>query len=106
VVISEEKDSLVERPRKAPSAVEPKENFGGIITFVPGVRLAEFNVSHQEGFGVLALQVQTAHGGEKLEIIIPSDNEQAVSKAMKQMLLSRGSADQAINDKLVRGTKS
>ena len=90
VVISEEKESLVEHPPKAPSAVEPKENFGGIITLVPRVRLADFNVSHQEGFDVLALQVQTAHGGEKLEIVIPSDNEKAVSKAMKQMLLSRG----------------
>ena len=89
VVISEEKDSLV-APPKAPSAVEPKENFGGIIIFVPRVRLADFNVSHQEGFDVLALQVQTAHGGEKLEIIIPSDNEKAISKAMKQMLLSPG----------------
>jgi hypothetical protein len=68
----------------------PTKLDGGIITFVPGVRLADFNVSHQEGFDVLALQVQTAHGGEKLEIIIPSDNEKAVSKAMKQMLLSRG----------------
>ena len=90
VVISEEKESLVEHPPKAPSAVEPKENFGGIITLVPRVRLTDFNVSHQEGFDVLALQVQTAHGGEKLEIVIPSDNEKAVSKAMKQMLLSPG----------------
>jgi hypothetical protein len=87
VVISEEKDSLVEHTPNAPSAAEPKENFGGIITVVPRVRLADFNVSHQEGFDVLVLQVQTAHGGEKLEIIIPSDNEKAVSKAMKQMLL-------------------
>jgi hypothetical protein len=90
VVISEEKESLVEHPTKAPSAVEQKESFGGIITLVPRVRLADFNVSHQEGFDVLALQVQTAHGGEKLEIIIPSDNEKAVPKAIKQMLLSPG----------------
>jgi hypothetical protein len=95
VVISEEKDSLIEHSPKAPSAVEPKEDFGGIITLVPRLRLADFNVSHQEGFDVLALQIQTAHGGEKLEIIIPSDNEKAVTAAMKQMLLSRGSADQA-----------
>jgi hypothetical protein len=95
VVISEEKESLVEHPAKTTSAVEPKENFGGIITLVPRVRLADFNVSHQEGFDVLTLQVQTGHGGEKLEIIIPSNNEKEVSKAMKQMLLPRGSADQA-----------
>ena len=34
------------------------------------------------------------HGREKLEINFPSDNEKAVSKAMEQMLLSKGSAKQ------------
>ncbi len=70
--------------------------FGGIITFVPRVRLADFHVSHQEHFGVLALQVHTAHGGEKLEIIFPSDDEKAVSKTMEQVSLSRGSATQSV----------
>jgi hypothetical protein len=46
-------------------------------------------VSHQENFGVLALQAHSAHGGEKLEIMFPSDDEMAVSKAMEQLLLSR-----------------
>jgi len=96
VVISEEKDSLVEHLPKAPSAVEPKENFGGIITLVPRVRLSDFSVSHQEGFDVLALQVQTAHGGEKLEITFPSDHENTVLKGMEQMMLSRNSAKQTI----------
>jgi len=66
--------------------------FGEIIIFVPRVRLAAFHVSHQERFGVLALEVHAAHGGEKLEIIFPSDHEKAVSKAMEQLSLSRGSA--------------
>jgi hypothetical protein len=39
-----------------------------------------------------ALQVQAAHGVDKLEFIFPSDNEKAVSQAMDQMLLSRDSA--------------
>jgi hypothetical protein len=47
-------------------------------------------VSHRESFGVLALQVHAAHGGEKLEVTFPSDHEMAVTKAMKQMLLSPG----------------
>jgi hypothetical protein len=109
VLISEEKNSSTERPPKAPPAEEPKERppeqeTAEIITFVPRVRLADFQVSHQERFGVLALQVHAAHGEEKLEIIFPSDDEKAVSKAMEQMLLSRNSATQTINEKLVRGT--
>ncbi len=92
VVISEEKNSSAEPP----PAEEPKVRFGGIITFIPRVRLADFQVRHQESFDVLALQLQASHGGEKLEISFPSDDEKAVSKAMEQMLLSRGSANQTI----------
>jgi hypothetical protein len=66
--------------------------FGGNITFVPRVRLADFHVGHQERFGVLALHVHAANGGEKLDIIFPSEDEKAVSKAMEQVLLSPGSA--------------
>jgi hypothetical protein len=89
VVISDEQNSAAERPPETP-AEEPKETIGGIITFVPRVRLVDFQVSHQESFDVLALQLHAAHGGEKLEIIFPSDDEQAVSRAMEQMLLLPG----------------
>jgi hypothetical protein len=58
--------------------------FGEIVTFVPRVRLAEFQVSHQEQCGVLALEVQAAEVREKMEIIFPSDQEKAVSEAMEQ----------------------
>ena len=94
VVISEEKEFAAESRAEAPSALEPKEIFGGIVTFVPRVRLRDFHVSHQENFGVLSLQVNATHGGEKLEVSFPPDNEKAVSKAMEQMLLSKGSAKQ------------
>jgi hypothetical protein len=69
--------------------------FGEIIAFVPRVRLVNFQMSHRERFGVLALQVHAAQGGENLEVIFPRDHEKAVSKAMEQALLSQGSATQA-----------
>jgi hypothetical protein len=89
VVIAEEKEFAAESRPETSSAEEPKEIFGGIITFVPRVRLKDFHVSHKEDFGVLALQAHAAHGGEKLEIMFPPDDEMAVSKAMEQLLLSR-----------------
>jgi hypothetical protein len=92
VVISEEKNASAE----SSSAEELKEKFGGTITFVPRVRLADFHVGHQEGFDVLALELHAAHGGQRLEIIFPSDGEKAVRKAMEQMFLSRGSTNQTI----------
>jgi len=90
VVILEEREFLTEGPRETSSAEESKAIFGGIITFVPRVRLEAFHVSHQEGSGVLALQVHAAHGGQELKVIFPSDDEIAVSKAMDRMLVSRG----------------
>jgi hypothetical protein len=93
VLISDERVSSDESSPEASSAEEPKESSGGIITFIPRLRLAGFDVSLREGFGVLVLQARAARGGEKLEIIFPSDDEQAVAKAMKQVLLSRGRRD-------------
>jgi hypothetical protein len=72
-------------PGKLPGDVY---EFGEVITFVPRVRLAEFQVSNQGHFGVLALQVHAAHGREKLEIIFPSDHLKAVSQALEQVSIS------------------
>src|SRR6516165_1657907 len=94
VVILEEREFLTEGPRETSSAEESKAIFGGIITFVPRVRLEALHVSHQEGSGVLALQVHAAHGGQELKVIFPSDDEMAVSKAMERMLVSRTSTNQ------------
>jgi hypothetical protein len=80
VVISEEKIS----PRQHVGDVH---KFGGIITFFPGARLADFHVSHHERSGVLALQVHAKHGGEKLEIMFPSDYETIVRTAMEKASL-------------------
>src|SRR5260221_12518867 len=82
VVIAEEKEFAAESRPETPFAEEPKEIFGGIITFVPRVRLKDFHVIHRENFGILALQVHAAHGGEKLEVIFPPGDEIAVSKSM------------------------
>jgi hypothetical protein len=82
VAISEAKEASAE----SSSAEELKEKFGGIITFVPRVRISDFHVSHQEGFDVLALELRAGHGGEKLEIIFPSNEEAVVRKAMEQLL--------------------
>jgi hypothetical protein len=58
--------------------------YGGIITYFPLARLADFHVGQQDRFGVLALEVHASHGGERLEILFPFDHERAVSKTMEQ----------------------
>ena len=85
VAISESKEASGE----STSAEELMEKFGGIITFVPRVRISDFHVSHQEGFDVLALELRAEHGGEKLEINFPSNEEGVVRKAMEQLCSKR-----------------
>jgi hypothetical protein len=80
-------------PTETPSVPGNVYEFAEIITFVPRVRLAEFQVSHQES-GLLTLQLRTSQGGEKLEINFPSDHENAVLKGMELMSLSRNSSKQ------------
>jgi hypothetical protein len=58
--------------------------YGGIITYFPLARLADFHVGRQDRFGVLALEVHASHGGERLEVLFPFDHERAVSKTMEQ----------------------
>jgi hypothetical protein len=82
-------------PAETPSVPGNVYEFAEIITFVPRVRLADFQVSHQES-GILSLQLKASQGGEKLQITFPSDQENAVSKGMEQMLLSGNSANQTI----------
>ena len=83
VLIAEEKAS----PRQHSGDLH---EFGGIVTYFPLVRLTDFHVSHHERFGILALQVHATHGGEKLEIIFPSDHERVVSEAMDRRVLRKG----------------
>ena len=82
-------------PTETPSVPGNVYEFAEIITFVPRVRLEDFQVSHQES-GVLTLQLRASQGEEKLEITFPSDHENAVLKGMEQMMLSRNSANQTI----------
>ena len=82
-------------PTETPSVPGNVYEFADIITFVPRVRLADFQVSHQEN-GVLTLKLRESQGGEKLEITFPSDYENTVLKGMEQMMPSRNSANQTI----------
>jgi hypothetical protein len=63
--------------------------FGGIITYFPLARVSDFHLSRQDRFGVLALQVHAMHGGQKLEIMFPSNDESAVSEAIKHASIAK-----------------
>jgi hypothetical protein len=61
-----------------------QQKLGIIITYFPLIRLAQFNISHHERFSILGLEMHASHGGEKLEIVFPSEHEQSVLKLMEQ----------------------
>lgn len=80
-----ERELVVIADEKTPKGYQGElAKYGGIITYFPLARLADFHVSRQDRFGVLALQAHARHGGERLEILFPSDHELAVSEAMEQ----------------------
>jgi hypothetical protein len=85
VLISEEKIS----PRQHPGDLH---RFGGIITYLPIAQLRDFQLTQHERFDVLALQVHSIHGEEKLEIVFPADHEKALSEAMAQVFAHAGGA--------------
>ena len=75
--------SIVEQKQAARRYAGDLHKFGGIITYFPTARLADFHISHHGRFGVLALQVHATHGAEKLEILFPSDREKAIAKTVQ-----------------------
>jgi hypothetical protein len=70
-------------PDKLPGDVY---EFSEIVTFIPRIRLAGFQVRHQDHSCVLSLQLHGTHGEAKLEIVFPSAEETIVLKAMEQWL--------------------
>jgi hypothetical protein len=54
--------------------------------------LRDFQLTQHQRFDVLALQVHSIHGGEKLEIVFPADHERALSEAMEQVFAQAGGA--------------
>jgi len=81
---------LMAEDKTSPSMKVDAPKFGGTITYFPLVRLADFHLGHQERFSILALEVHARHGGEKLEIIIPSGHEKSVRKVMEQATPATG----------------
>ncbi len=76
LLISEEKTASWERAR------DRHDKLGCIATYFPRVRLATFHIDHQEHFSILELEMHASHGAERLKILMPSEQEQAMAKAM------------------------
>ena len=56
--------------------------YGAIITYFPLNRLADFRIHPHPRFCILELEGCDGHGGEKLEIVFPLDEREAVSRVM------------------------
>jgi hypothetical protein len=93
--VEESKETPAVDPTETPSVPANVYEFAETITFVPRVRLADFQVSHPES-GLLTLQLRASQGEGKIEITFPSDYENAVLKGMEQIMPSGNSANQTI----------
>jgi hypothetical protein len=61
-----------------------ESKYGTIATHFPVVRLGKYSLNPHPRFTILDLEMHASHGGEKLEIIVPSDHADAISKVMNQ----------------------
>lgn len=78
VLIAEEKASGWFQPRE-------DKRYGRIVTYFPLIRLARHNVIRQERLAFLVLTAHASHGGEKLEIPFPPENELQVNTFMDRV---------------------
>jgi hypothetical protein len=85
-----ERELVLIADQKAPTELPEADlqKFGRIVTYFPTVRLAGFHISNHPRVGVLALEVHARHGGEKLEIMFPSDHERAISEVMNEATMA------------------
>jgi hypothetical protein len=73
----------------------PDTHYGEIIIYFPLDRLANFEIHRAARFSVLELEIHKADGGEKLRIILPLEQEKALSHLMEKTLSRHSSVRDA-----------
>jgi hypothetical protein len=64
----------------------PQAKYGYVVTYFPLVRLASFDTRWHRRFSILELEMYASHGGESLQILFPSEQEQAVAQVVEQAM--------------------
>lgn len=77
VVIAEEKSSRWFQFRH-------HAKYGAIMTYFPLDRLGDFHINPRQRFSILELEGHEGHGAEKIEILIPLDKQEAVSRLIEK----------------------
>jgi hypothetical protein len=77
IVIAEEKPSSWFQFRARPQ-------YGELITYIPLDRIASFRIAEHSRFHILEIVGHERHGIEKLEIMFPHDQANAVKRLMQK----------------------
>ena len=57
---------------------------GAVMTYLPVDRLADFHIKERRRFCILELEGYENHGREKIEVMIPTDRQEAVSRLIEK----------------------
>jgi hypothetical protein len=69
-----------------------RSHYGEIITYFPLDRLASFQINEHSRFDILEIVGHEGHGSERLEVILPRDQGEGVTRLMKEASLAPRSA--------------
>jgi hypothetical protein len=61
-----------------------RSHYGEIITYFPLDRLANFRINEHSRFDILEIVGHEGHGSERLEVILPRDQKEGVTRLMKE----------------------
>jgi hypothetical protein len=94
-LIRTEQELIFIAEEKAPGTLargEKQDKFGQIITYFPLRCLANYRIIEQYQFDILSLEVHARHGGEKLELIIPTGQRAEVEALLESSLHTEAQA--------------
>jgi hypothetical protein len=57
---------------------------GAVMTYLPVDRLADFHIKERKRFCILELDGHESQGSEKIEVMIPTDKQEAVSRLIEK----------------------
>ena len=61
-----------------------RSHYGETITYFPLDRLASFRINEHSRFDILEIVGHEGHGSERLEVILPRDQKEGVTRLMEE----------------------
>lgn len=75
---------IIEEEKPSGWFQKARSHYGEIITYFPLDRLASFQINEHSRFDILEIVGHEGHGSERLEVMLPRDQKEGVTRLMKE----------------------